>query len=462
MATAMGDSAQKVSLAGQRAAPRWRLLLALVLASAAVLAAGGYWFLWRTPEPAPPAVDLTGAEPAVAQAIERARAEVEKTPRAAAAWGRLGMLLRAHDYGDEANVCFARAEQLDANDPRWPYLQGLTLVLADREAALPLLERASDLSPNCVAPRLRLAEILLMQGRPDEAARHFRLVLKAEPDNARAALGLARLAQRRGDLQEALGYLQHAVASPLVRKAALTLRAEVYQQQGAAAAARIDLRAAAGLPEDPRWPDPYVEEVEQLNRSVHARLTFGIQLFQQGRLDEAVDVLESAAQDAPQASRVFVVLGEARLRLRDPVRAEQAFRRALALTPDAAEAHFQLGTALFVQDKVEAAERCFRRAVALKPAHALAHYDLGLCRLRQKDRDGAAAAFRAALRYRPGYADAHRNLGDVLAQQGKDAEALAHLEEAVRLAPEDEQARRLLAEVKARRGAKPRGSEERP
>jgi tetratricopeptide (TPR) repeat protein len=411
-------------------------------------------------------VDLTGAEPAVAQAIERARAEVEKKPRSAAAWGRLGMLLRAHDYGDEANVCFARAEQLDAKDPRWPYLQGLTLILADREAALPLLERASDLSPNCVAPRLRLAEILLMQGRPDQAARHFRLVLKAEPENARAALGLARLAQRRGDLREALDLLRPAVASPLVRKAALVLRAEVQHQLGAAAAASADERAAAGLPEDPRWPDPYVDEVEQLNRSarggLESRLAYGIELFRQKRLPEAVDVLEAAAQDAPQASRVFVVLGEARLRLGDPVRAEQAFRRALALSPDAAEAHFHLGTALYDQDKVEAAERCFRRAVELKPAHALAHYDLGLCRLRQQDRDGAAAAFRAALRYRPGYADAHRNLGDVLAQQGKDAEALAHLEEAVRLAPEDEQARRLLAEVKARRGAKPRGSEERP
>src|SRR5262249_15507004 len=150
--------------------------------SAAGLAAGGYWFLWRAPDPAPPAVDLTGAEPSVARAIERARAEVQKAPRSAAAWGRLGMLLRAHDYGEVSQVSLARAEQLDAQDPRWPYLQGLTLVLADREAALPLLERASDLSPDSSAPRLRLAEVLLMQGRPDEADRHFRLVLKAEPD----------------------------------------------------------------------------------------------------------------------------------------------------------------------------------------------------------------------------------------------------------------------------------------
>jgi Tfp pilus assembly protein PilF len=455
----MGDSAQNVSLAGQRAAPRRRLLLALVLASVAVLAAGGYWFLWRTPDPRPPALDLTGADPAVARAIARARAEVEKAPRSAAAWGRLGMLLRAHDYGEEANVCLARAEQLDAKDPRWPYLQGLTLVLGDRVAAIPLLERASDRSPDCSAPRLRLAEVLLMQGRLEEAGRHFRRVLEAEPDNARAALGLARLAQRRGDLQKALGYLQQAVSSPLVRKAALTLRAEVQQQLGAAEPARADLHAAARLKDDPLWPDPYVEEVERLTVGVQAQLAFASRLFHQGRGPEAVAILEEMARAAPEDDRVFLALGETRLRLGDSAGAEQALRHALALTPDAAEAHFYLGNALFKQDKPGAAERSFRRAVELKPAHALAHYNLGHCRLRQGDRDGAITAFRAALRYRPGYADAHTNLGDLLAQQGKDDEALAHLEQAVRLAPQDERARRLLAEVKARRGAKPPASQ---
>jgi Tfp pilus assembly protein PilF len=456
----MGDPTPNVSAPAPPPAAKRLLRLALAVASAAVLVLAGLWYFW--PAPPPPEPDLTGAEPEVAQAIQKARAETLKAPRSAAAWGRLGMLLRAHDYAAEAMVALAQAEHLDAKDPRWPYLQGLTLVLTDREAAIPLLERASDRSPRCTAPRLRLAEVLLQQGRLDEAGRHFRRVLDAEPDNPRAALGLARLAQRRGELREALKRLQVAVASSLVRKAALLLRAEVHQQLGAKDAAAADLRAAAPLPEDPRWPDPYVEEVERLARGVHTRLALANQLSQQGRLPETAEVLEEAARDAPTADRVFLLLGKVRMRLGEPARAEQALRHALELTPDAAEVHFQLGTALFLQDQWDAAERSFRRAIERKPAHALAHYNLGHCRLKLKDQAGALVAFRAALRYRPGYADAHTNLGALLAQQGKDAEALEHLEEAVRLAPEDERPRRLLAEVKARRAAKRDGAAERP
>src|SRR5438034_5577484 len=55
-------------------------------------------YLWRRdpPETAPPAIDLSGADPVVAQAIEQARTEVLQQPRSAVAWGRLGMVLAGH------------------------------------------------------------------------------------------------------------------------------------------------------------------------------------------------------------------------------------------------------------------------------------------------------------------------------------------------------------------------------
>src|SRR5579859_5972390 len=83
----------------------------------------GLWLWWaRTPRPEPPRPDLSDADPQVVEAIEEARQAVLHAPRSASAWGRLGMVLRAHDFGEEANTCFAHAEQLDPNEPRWPYL----------------------------------------------------------------------------------------------------------------------------------------------------------------------------------------------------------------------------------------------------------------------------------------------------------------------------------------------------
>ncbi len=429
---------------------RLLLLTASLVVTGAALAAG--WLLWRTPEP--PNVDLAGAEPALADAIDAARADVRAAPRSAAAWGKLGMVLRAHDFGTEANACFAQAQRLDPDDPRWPYLRALTLALADRDAAIPLLERAAERSGRNTAPRLRLAEVLLLQGRADDAEHQWRAVLAAEPGNPRAHLGLARLAHRRGAGRAAMGHLQHAVQSPLTRQAALTLRAQVKQQLGLSEEARADARLAAQGPEDPSWPDPFVEEVERLRVGAAARIELAVRLERQGRGAEAVALLEQTARDNPESGAADLALGEMLVRLGQPARAEAALRRATARTPDSAEAHFQLGNALFLQDRPQAAADAFRAAIRIQPGHALAHYNLGHCMLKLDDRPGATAAFRGALRHRPDHAAAHTNLADLLARDGNDAEAVAHLEAAVRLAPGDERARKLLAEVRARRPAR--------
>src|SRR5439155_19466770 len=95
---------------------------------------------------------------------------VVESPRSALPWGRLGMVLVAHDRTAEANQCFAQAEQLDPREPRWPYFQGVALSLGAPEEALPKLQRAVELCGDAAeAPRRRLAELLLLQGRAEEA-----------------------------------------------------------------------------------------------------------------------------------------------------------------------------------------------------------------------------------------------------------------------------------------------------
>src|SRR5439155_5405314 len=254
----MSDAAANIGASQRPTAParrRWLVLLIATMPIGALVA----WLVLRPAGPAPPAVDLTGADPAIATAIEAARAEVRAKPRSAAAWGRLGQLLRAHDFGDAANVCFSRAEQLDPTEPRWPYLHGATVSMTDRDAAIPLLERAAALSA-LEAPRLRLAEVLLMQGRVEEAERHTRQALRDAPHSARAHLDLARLACRRNALPEAQAHLDRVLAGPSGRKAALLVRAEILQRLGRQDSAQNDLNAAAVMADDPPWPDPFVEE----------------------------------------------------------------------------------------------------------------------------------------------------------------------------------------------------------
>ena len=68
--------------------------------------------------------------------LAECRAAVGKSPQSAAAWGKLGMAFFAHDFAEEAKVCFATAERLDARDARWPYFQGLVRMESDLDAAI--------------------------------------------------------------------------------------------------------------------------------------------------------------------------------------------------------------------------------------------------------------------------------------------------------------------------------------
>jgi tetratricopeptide (TPR) repeat protein len=425
--------------------PRRRRKLLWLVALAVVVAVGAAAAYRLRPTPSPPAIELSGLDPEVADAIRTTRRGVEEHPRSAAAWGRLGMVLFAHDLHAESLPCLEQAERLDPSDVRWPYYQGLILLLREPSAGLAPLRRAAGRGGRERAPCLRLAEALLAQDRPDEAEPLFRDVLETDPGHPRAELGLGQVAYRRGELRPSLAHLAAAATSPLARKAARATLAEVCERLGDSDRAEAERRQVAELPADRPWPDPLIQQVERLQTGLLNRLDTAATLFEQGRPDEAADLLGEVTRDHPESARGRLDLGRVLIRLGRLDEAEAELRAGLRLDPGAVNGHFLLGgVRVLRKDDVEA-EACYRRVIGLKPTHFLAHYQLGQCRLRQSDEAGAAEAFRAALRARPNMTEAHVALAEVLLKQGRRDEARAHLEDALSLAPGHEKARQLLA-----------------
>jgi tetratricopeptide (TPR) repeat protein len=425
-----------------------RVVLGLTILA---LVAGGAWLTaawWRPSAPTLPDVDLADADPAVIRAVELARQAVLSRPRSADAWGRLGMVLAAHGFHPAAAPCFAEAERLEPHEVRWPYFHGVALAVYDPDAALPSLRRAAALSGReSAAPRLRLAEVLLAQGRAEEAGELFRSLLAADTGNGRAHLGLARLAMGRTDETEGLAHLEAAAANPTTRKAAQTLLAEVYQRRGGAEAAARAARRAADLPEDSEPPDPYLDELESYQVGRQAQLARASKLLRQGREREAVALMRETVRDYPDGASGWLGLGRALVQARDYRGAEQALREAVRLNPDLVEGYFYLGVSHFERGDHLSAAPAFRRATELRPDYALAYYNLGHCLKRQGDRPGALAAFREAVRLKPHFAQAHSNLGELLIPEGRPEEAREHLRLAVALDPGDARARDLLAQL---------------
>jgi superkiller protein 3 len=122
--------------------------------------------------------------------------------------------------------------------------------------------------------------------------------------------------------------------------------------------------------------------------------------------------------------------------LHRPAEAEALFRRAIALKPDYAIGHQNLGVALSKQKKLEEAVAAYRKAIALKPDGALAHFNLGVVLRDQKKLEEAVVTYRKAIDLQPDFAKAYNNLGNALYDQKKLDEAVAAHRKAIDLKPD--------------------------
>jgi Flp pilus assembly protein TadD len=313
------------------------------------------------------------------------------------------MVLHAHAYYHEAVRAYEVAGSLEPQNATWPYLQGVALHegLADAEAALAPLRRAAELPGRRLPARVRLAEVLLQLGRLDQAEAEFKQALAASPGDARVQLGLAQVAADRQDHQTALRYLEALRDSPHARSRACAKRAALHGLLGDKVAVRREQRLLADLGRDPAWPDDAWERVETRQAGLDTRLNRAATLANEGRLGDALSLLDSTVERYPTSDRAWKYLGETLANAKENRRAEQALRKCAELAPAKAENWISLGEFLQSEGRSEEAEHAFRKAVAVTPASVEAHLGLGDSLRDQGDRTGAATAYRQAQKLRP-------------------------------------------------------------
>ena len=108
-----------------------------------------------------------------------------------------------------------------------------------------------------------------------------------------------------------------------------------------------------------------------------------------------------------------------------PDEAREAYRRALELEPDHADAHVNLGRLLHEAGDPRSAAEQYRKAIELVPGHATALFDLGVALEDLRMPDEAVLAYRLAAE--AGCTDAHYNLAHLYEDRGEPAAALRHL-----------------------------------
>ena len=113
-----------------------------------------------------------------------------------------------------------------------------------------------------------------------------------------------------------------------------------------------------------------------------------------------------------------------------------AFKRVLAIQPDSADAHNNMGNALKDQGKLEEAIEAYNKALAIKPDYADAYNNMGNALKDQGKLEEAIEAYNKALAIKPDYAEAYNNMGNALKEQGKLEEAIEAYNKALAIKPD--------------------------
>jgi tetratricopeptide (TPR) repeat protein len=148
-----------------------------------------------------------------------------------------------------------------------------------------------------------------------------------------------------------------------------------------------------------------------------------LMLEQQGRIAEALELLERAVRLAPSDLGSRNALGLCLLQLERPREALEQFETILKANPGAPYAHASHGNAQVMLGEIAAAETSFRRALEIEPGHAIALAGLGHIASSRGDYPAAHAWAEKALEGMPGFPGAVMTLAAADLHQRRASEA---------------------------------------
>jgi len=177
-------------------------------------------------------------------------------------------------------------------------------------------------------------------------------------------------------------------------------------------------------------------EYEKRKEEALTRNNFGLALWKQRKVDEAIVAYQQAIELDPNTAVYHSNLGLAYEFKGDLIEAISEYRNAVRLAPNSSLAHNDLGLALYKQKNLREAADEYRVAIDLDPQKTVYHSNLALALEEMEKYDEAIEVYRKVVELAPTDILNRTYLGNVLLKQSKIEEAIAEYREAIRMDPE--------------------------
>jgi serine/threonine protein kinase/Flp pilus assembly protein TadD len=369
----------------------------------------------------------------------------------------INLLLHTKQW-DEA-ICECRAVPRDSKTVLTYYHLGIALRNKNElEEAEGAYRKALALDPNFARAHVNLGVTLEHQNRVDEAIREYRTAIALDPRNINAHRNLGVALRDKKPACDALCLFGTAAApGPRFALAPYSVGLALERRRQLDEVIR-EFRTVTTL--DPN-DAPAREALEQAEM---ARVTHINVLVQRNRWDEVIDECNAVLQRDSRSASAYYLLGIARGKKKQFIKAERACLMAIALDHQAkitnlglakrldskhAHAHVNLGVMLYYQNRVDEAIREYRTAVALDPRNIIAHRNLGVALRDKKPSCNALCLFGTAAALDPRFALAPYSVGLALERWRQLEEIIQEFRTVTTLDPNDAPARHALKQAQA-------------
>jgi putative PEP-CTERM system TPR-repeat lipoprotein len=325
----------------------------------------------------------------------------------------------------EADKALQAVEALEKKQPRNPLthnLRGGALVLKnDLAGARASFERALQLQPTYIAAVSNLVQLDMREKKPDAAKKRYEAVLKKEPNNEQALIGLAVLMRATGADAQAVEKLlkQSVTANPASVNARMTLINFYLRGQ--------DFKGALATAQEAQAALPNVAAVVQ---------ALGMAQIAAGETRQAIATFTRLAEMLPNSAEAQIHLARAHLAAKQPDEAIKALRAALALQPELSGVQRDIAAVYVSAGRHDEALREAKAVQAAQPKDPLGHVLEGEVYVAQKNWELAERTYRAALKKFDLPALVVRT-HTVMEAAGKPTEANGMAEEWIRRHPND-------------------------